>query len=170
MPNEKSKKNMEIDLNYLKKLIKLLDSSNLAELEIEEQGSKIRLSKPRPKITGMMAPTNMQMMPAPTSSDDTSISVEKKADARPAAEPKSENSYEVRSPMVGTFYRAPSPDADAYVQVGSTVGEGSVLCIIEAMKLMNEIESEVSGKIIKILVENGQPVEYNQPLFLIEKN
>lgn len=161
---------MEIDLNYLKKLIKLLDSSNLAELEIEEQGSKIRLSKPRPKITGMMAPSNMQMMPmTSSSSEDTSISVEKKTDAK-AVETKSENSYEVRSPMVGTFYRAPSPDADAYVQVGSNVGEGSVLCIIEAMKLMNEIESEVTGKIVKILVENGQPVEYNQPLFLIEKN
>lgn len=161
---------MEIDLNYLKKLIKLLDSSNLAELEIEEQGSKIRLSKPRPKVTGMMSAAPMQMMSLPSSSEDTSISVEKKSDAKPAEMPKSENTYEVRSPMVGTFYRAPSPDADAYVQVGSSVGEGSVLCIIEAMKLMNEIESEVSGKIVKILVENGQPVEYNQPLFLIEKN
>ncbi len=159
---------MEIDLNYLKKLIKLLDSSNLAELEIEEQGSKIRLSKPRPKITGMMAPMQMQAAPS-SSSDDTSISIEKKSDAK-AVEVKSENSYEVRSPMVGTFYRTPSPDADSYVQVGSTVGEGSVLCIIEAMKLMNEIESEVSGKIVKILVENGQPVEYNQPLFLVEKH
>lgn len=162
---------MEIDLNYLKKLIKLLDSSNLAELEIEEQGSKIRLSKPRPKVTGMMSAAPMQMMPMnSSSSEDTSISVEKKADAKPVEAPKSENTYEVRSPMVGTFYRAPSPDADSYVQVGSNVGEGSVLCIIEAMKLMNEIESEVSGKIVKILVENGQPVEYNQPLFLIEKN
>ena len=161
---------MEIDLNYLKKLIKLLDSSNLAELEIEEQGSKIRLSKPRPKVTGMMAPSNMQMMPmASSSSDATSISIEKKADAKPV-EAKAENTYEVRSPMVGTFYRAPSPDADSYVQVGSSVGEGTVLCIIEAMKLMNEIESEASGKIVKILVENGQPVEYNQPLFLVEKN
>ena len=159
---------MEIDLNYLKKLIKLLDSSNLAELEIEEQGSKIRLSKPRPKVTGMMSAAPMQMMQAP--SGDTQVSVEKKSDAKPAEAPKSENTYEVRSPMVGTFYRAPSPDADSYVQVGSTVGEGSVLCIIEAMKLMNEIESDVSGKIVKILVENGQPVEYNQPLFLIEKN
>lgn len=161
---------MEIDLNYLKKLIKLLDSSNLAELEIEEQGSKIRLSKPRPKVTGMMSAAPMQMMQSPVSSSDTQVSVEKKSDAKPAEAPKSENSYEVRSPMVGTFYRAPSPDADPYVQVGSTVGTGSVLCIIEAMKLMNEIESEVSGKIVKILVDNGQPVEYNQPLFLIEKN
>lgn len=161
---------MEIDLNYLKKLIKLLDSSNLAELEIEEQGSKIRLSKPRPKVAGMMSAAPMQMMQSPVPSSDTQVSVEKKADAKPAEAPKSENTVEVRSPMVGTFYRAPSPDADAYVQVGSSVGEGSVLCIIEAMKLMNEIESETSGKIVKILVENGQPVEYNQPLFLIEKN
>ena len=158
---------MEIDLNYLKKLIKLLDSSNLAELEIEEQGSKIRLSKPRPKITGMVSAAPMQMQAMP--SGDTSVSIEKKSDAKPVEVP-SANTYEVRSPMVGTFYRAPSPDADSYVQVGSTVGEGSVLCIIEAMKLMNEIESEVSGKIVKILVENAQPVEYNQPLFLIEKN
>jgi acetyl-CoA carboxylase biotin carboxyl carrier protein len=161
---------MEIDLNYLKKLIKLLDSSNLAELEIEEQGSKIRLSKPRPKVTGMMSAAPMQMMASPVPSSETQVSVEKKSDAKPAEAPKSENTYEVRSPMVGTFYRAPSPDADAYVQIGSSVNEGSVLCIIEAMKLMNEIESEVSGKIVKILVENAQPVEYNQPLFLIEKN
>ncbi len=72
--------------------------------------------------------------------------------------------------MVGSFYRSPSPDADAYVNVGSNVAPGSILCIIEAMKIMNEIESDISGKIIKILVENAQPVEYNQPLFLIEKN
>ena len=86
------------------------------------------------------------------------------------AEPKSDNLFEVKSPMVGTFYRSPSPDADAYVSVGNDVSPGTVLCIIEAMKLMNEIESEISGKIVKILVENAQPVEYNQPLFLIEKN
>lgn len=160
---------MEIDLNYLKKLIKLLDSSNLAELEIEEQGSKIRLSKPRPKVTGMISAAPMQM-PAVQPAAAEGGSTEKKSEPKPTAEPKSENTYEVRSPMVGTFYRAPSPDADAYVQVGSSVSEGSVLCIIEAMKLMNEIESEASGKIVKILVENGQPVEYNQPLFLVEKN
>ena len=80
------------------------------------------------------------------------------------------NLLEVKSPMVGTFYRSPSPEADVYVNVGSLVSPGSVLCIIEAMKLMNEIESEVSGKVVKILVENAQPVEYNQPLFLIEKS
>ncbi len=83
---------------------------------------------------------------------------------------KSENMLEVKSPMVGTFYRAPSPDADSYISIGSHVSPGSILCIIEAMKLMNEIESDVTGKIAQILVENGQPVEYNQLLFLIEKN
>ena len=78
------------------------------------------------------------------------------------------NAHEIRSPIVGTFYRAPSPDSDNFVEVGNMVSPGSVLCIVEAMKLMNEIEADVSGKIIKILVENGKPVEYNQPLFLIE--
>jgi len=84
------------------------------------------------------------------------------------AEP--ENVTEIRSPMVGTFYRAPSPDADSYVENGDTVSVGQNLCIVEAMKLMNEIESEISGKIVKIMVENAQPVEYNQVLFLIEKS
>jgi len=82
--------------------------------------------------------------------------------------PPSANVYEVRSPMVGTFYRAPSPDAESYVEVGDSVSIGQTMCIVEAMKLMNEIESETSGKIVKILVENAQPVEYNQTLFLVE--
>ena len=93
--------------------------------------------------------------------------------ATPAAKPEDavpDNVVEVHSPMVGTFYRAPSPDADPYVEVGQSVSVGQTLCIVEAMKLMNEIEAEISGKIVKILVENAQPVEYNQPLFLIEKS
>jgi acetyl-CoA carboxylase biotin carboxyl carrier protein len=90
------------------------------------------------------------------------VPVEEKAVEKPL------NLHEIRSPIVGTFYRAPAPDADAYVNIGDMVSSGTVLCIVEAMKLMNEIESDVSGKIVKILVENGKPVEYNQPLFLIE--
>jgi len=78
--------------------------------------------------------------------------------------------HEISSPIVGTFYRAPAPDADPYVQVGDSVSSGTVLCVVEAMKLMNEIESDVSGKVVKILVDNGKPVEYNQPLFFIEPN
>lgn len=163
---------MKMDLNYLKRIIKLLDSSEIAELEIEEEGTRLRLSKPRPKVTAGMAPVAVvpQNIPQITANDlAVKPLTEQKKDELTSDAPKSENIFEVKSPMVGTFYRAPSPDADPYVNVGSTVSPGAVLCIIEAMKLMNEIESDVSGKIIKILVENGQPVEYNQPLFQIEK-
>ncbi len=163
---------MKMDLNYIKKLIKILDTSNISEIEIEEEGSKLKLSKPRPKIASSLAPVNFtpiqNINPNETLSLDRAVETLKSETVK--IETHSENIYEVKSPMVGTFYRAPSPDADAYVNVGSNVTPGSVLCIIEAMKLMNEIESEVSGKIIKILVENTQPVEYNQPLFLIEKS
>lgn len=163
---------MKMDINYLKRIIKLLDSSGVAELEIEEEGTRLRLSKPRPKITAGMAPMNSvpQFVPQVLPLDiQTMNAADLKEDELSTDAPKSENIFEVKSPMVGTFYRAPSPDADPYVNVGSTVSPGVVICIIEAMKLMNEIESDVSGKIVKILVENGQPVEYNQPLFHIEK-
>lgn len=163
---------MKMDLNYLKKIIKILDSSNVAEIEIEEEGTRIKLSKPKPKIAASLNPVNTIQYSNPVTPDSNSnktdetavVEIEKKQILQ------SENIYEVKSPMVGTFYRAPSPDADAYVNVGSDVSTGSVLCIIEAMKLMNEIESEISGRILQILVENGQPVEYNQPLFKISKS
>jgi acetyl-CoA carboxylase biotin carboxyl carrier protein len=164
---------MKMDLNYLKKLIKILDTSNVAEIEIEEEGTRIKLSKPKPKLSANLSPVNItpiqsQIPPGNITSEKSNEQI--KIEIAKSESPKVENVYEVKSPMVGTFYRAPSPEADAYVNVGSNVSIGSVLCIIEAMKLMNEIESEVSGKITKILVENGQPVEYNQPLFFIEKS
>lgn len=158
---------MKMDLNYLKKLIKMLDSSNLAELEIEEEGSKIRLSKPRPKISQNIAAPNYfeQNLPLNNKEAQTELNTEVVKE-----EPKkSDNIVEIRSPMVGTFYSAPSPDADPYVKIGSEIKSGNTVCIIEAMKLMNEIESEVSGKIVEILAKNGQAVEYDQPLFLVEK-
>ena len=151
-----------MDLNYVKKLIKLLDSSDLAEIEIEEEGSKIRLSKPRPKIS-----QNIPAVQLPIS-QPLAATAEPKAEEK-KEEPKAENLAEVRSPMVGTFYRSPSPDADPYVNVGSEIKAGKTICIIEAMKLMNEIESEVTGKVVKILAENGQAVEFDQVLFLVEK-
>jgi len=158
---------MKMDLNYLKKLIKMLDTSNLAEMEIEEEGTKIKLSKPRPKITAGYP------LPATMTIDNTQSQSNSKPEVKETFEVKTEvlneNHIEIKSPMVGTYYMSPSPDAEAYVQVGSIVKEGSVLCIIEAMKLMNEIESEYNGKILKILVENGTAVEYDQPLFLLEK-
>jgi len=166
---------MKMDLNYLKKLIKILDTSNVAEIEIEEDGTKIKLSKPKPKIaanlTSVPVFNEMQRLNSNLISDNSEPKENEKVkiEVEKSESLKSENIFEVKSPMVGTFYRSPAPEADPYVNVGSTVGAGTVLCIIEAMKLMNEIESEVSGKIVKILVENSQPVEYNQPLFLIEK-
>jgi acetyl-CoA carboxylase biotin carboxyl carrier protein len=159
---------MKMDLKYLQKVIKMLDSSELAEIEIEEEGTKLRLSKPRPKVISGMTQMISQPQAAPLQQAApvaaTTVSVEK------TEEKLGENLYEVKSPMVGTFYRTPSPDADAYVKPGDSVKIGDVICIIEAMKLMNEIESEVSGKVVKILVENGTAVEYDQPLMLIEKN
>jgi acetyl-CoA carboxylase biotin carboxyl carrier protein len=162
---------MKMDLNYVKKLIKMLDSSDLAEIEIEEEGSKIRLSKPRPKVTQNIPTVNLPNYfdQGLASQQIQQVQGEQKTDARKEEAALSENVVEVRSPMVGTFYKSPSPDADPYVKVGSDIKAGNTICIIEAMKLMNEIESEVSGKVVKILAENGQAVEFDQVLFLVEK-
>lgn len=165
---------MKMDLNYLKKLIKMLDSSNLAEIEIEEEGTKLKLSKPKQKIAASLDAAQLSSLQYQQTSPPVIETPSIQTEIAPVIEEKveaviSENIFEVKSPMVGTYYRTPSPDADPYVSVGDSVSEGSVLCIIEAMKLMNEIESEVSGKIVKILVENAQAVEYNQPLFHIER-
>jgi acetyl-CoA carboxylase biotin carboxyl carrier protein len=152
-----------MEISYIKKIIKLLESSSIDEIEIEEEGKKLRVARNKPSsMTYAPAPMAMPMpaaAPAPAAAQ---------APSAPAS--TAEKTYhEVRSPIVGTFYRAPSPDADPYVAEGQSVRSGQVLCIVEAMKLMNEIESDVEGTIVKILVENGKPVEYNQPLFLIDK-
>ena len=156
-----------MDLAYLKKLIKIVEQSKVDELEIEEEGLKVRVAKnPHQSVMPvLMAPSvsyPTATVPAPAPD---------KAEAAPTPEPVAKPEvkfHEVKSPIVGTFYRAPAPDADSYVEVGAVVQPKQVLCIIEAMKLMNEIECDVSGRIVKILVENAQPVEYNQTLFLIE--
>ncbi|MEJ5262789.1 MAG: acetyl-CoA carboxylase biotin carboxyl carrier protein [Ignavibacterium sp.] len=155
-----------MDLNLIKKLVKILETSDVTDIEIEENGTKIKVAK-KVRIA-----QPVQALPA-VPSQTPSVSVQQKEEQKPAEKKSSEESTEsnlhtVRSPIVGTFYRAPAPDADPYVQVGDVVSVGTVLCIVEAMKLMNEIESDVNGKIVKILVENGKPVEYNQPLFLIQ--
>jgi len=165
-----------MDLREIRQLIKLVEGANIGELEIEEKGKKIRIAKQN-KVNGEALVVGNPMvhsypppgmfsavspMPAPFDTGQQKTE-ESKAPVSPAA-----NVKEIRSPMVGTFYRSPSPDADPYVDMGQYIKVGQPLCIIEAMKLMNELESEHEGKIIKILVENAQPVEYNQPLFLIE--
>lgn len=159
-----------MDLNYLKKVIKILDSSNLNEIEIEEEGLKVRLSKGSGAPAAQAVHAAMPVMQAPVQQEAPQKPSTEKSEAKTESSEESipSNVYEVKSPMVGTFYRAPSPDADPFVNVGDDVKQGTVICIVEAMKLMNEIEAEVTGKIVKILVEDAQAVEYNQPLFLVE--
>jgi acetyl-CoA carboxylase biotin carboxyl carrier protein len=157
--------NFEImDLSYLEQLIKLFETSSLTELEVDEGESRVTLSRKQDATQTMfsMAPAGYQMA-APAVPAPAAVGT---APAAPAA--SGAKTHEVKSPIVGTFYRAPAPDADQYVQIGQHVTTGTTLCIIEAMKLMNEIESDATGKIVKILVENGHPVEYGQPLFVLE--
>lgn len=153
-----------MDLHYLKKIVRLIEQSTVDEIEIEEEGTKIRIAKNAYK-GGAIQPV-LQAAPAAAPVTAAAPASAPAAAAAPAA--PASNLHEVRSPIVGTMYRSPAPDADAYVQVGQMVEKGTVLCIIEAMKLMNEIESDAAGKIVKILVDNAKPVEYNQPLFVIE--
>ncbi len=154
-----------MDINLIKKLVKLVDDSGVTDLEIEQEGIRIKIAK---KIRTVQANTGSHFVPPTSVSFQPSAEKLSAGEKAEATEEKQENLHEIRSPIVGTFYRAPAPDADSYVQVGDSISEGSVLCIVEAMKLMNEIESDVSGKIVKILVDNGKPVEYNQPLFLVK--
>jgi acetyl-CoA carboxylase biotin carboxyl carrier protein len=154
-----------MDLNYLRRLLRIFDESSAAELTIEEEGMSISITKAGAQPLGVMQPVYnvAPQQPAPVQAAPSTAA----APAAPATGADEAN-HKVLSPIVGTFYRAPSPDADAFVQVGQHVNAGDTLCIVEAMKLMNEIESDVSGTIVKILVENGQPVEYNQPVFVIK--
>ena len=161
---------MKTDLNYIKKLLKILETNEINEIEIEEEGTRVRVVKARPYELSQQAPQVVAYAPqAPQAAAPVAApKAEEKKDA--PAPVTGKELIEVRSPIVGTFYRAPSPNADPYVAVGQQVSKGNILCIIEAMKLMNEIECEYEGKITKILVENSQPVEYNQVLFLVEPN
>jgi acetyl-CoA carboxylase biotin carboxyl carrier protein len=149
-----------MDLDNLKSLIALMNDNDLVEIEIEEEGHKVRLvKKPEVVVTRAEAPA----MPVQPSFGAPMEGMP--AAAAPAHPP---DTVTINSPMVGTFYRQPSPDAEPYVEVGQDVTPDTVLCIIEAMKVMNEIKAEADGKILEILVGNGEPVEYGQPLFLLK--
>jgi acetyl-CoA carboxylase biotin carboxyl carrier protein len=152
-----------MDLRKLKKLIDLVQESGIGELEITEGEERVRISRAGTGSPIVMAThPQMAMMASPGMAAPA-------AAAAPAPEaPPAPTGHTLKSPMVGTFYRSPSPGAPAFVEVGQAVAKGQTLCIIEAMKLLNEIESDAAGTIKAILVENGQPVEYGQPLFLIE--
>ncbi|MBN3806876.1 acetyl-CoA carboxylase biotin carboxyl carrier protein [Paraburkholderia sp. Ac-20336] len=156
-----------MDLRKLKTLIDLVSESGISELEVTEGEGKVRIVKNAPPVyvqpsASYAAPQFAP--PAPAAAGEASAATAAAAAAPAAAAPQG---HVVTSPMVGTFYRAPSPGADPFVQVGDTVKEGQTICIIEAMKLLNEIESDKSGVVKEILVENGQAVEYGQPLFVV---
>ncbi len=151
-----------MDLKELKALLRLMEGNDVEELEVEEAGRRVRIRR-RP-VLGSAAPSAMNPAPPAATSSGLAASFLPPATAAPEAA----GLIPVQSPMVGTFYRAPAPGADPYVKEGDLVQKGTVICIIEAMKLMNEIEAEVKGRIARILVENGQPVEFGQTLFLLE--
>ncbi|MCB0716334.1 MAG: acetyl-CoA carboxylase biotin carboxyl carrier protein [Chitinophagaceae bacterium] len=156
-----------MDYKQIQELIKMVNKSNIGELSIEQKDFKILIKQKGQKVTQVVAPP----APVPVAAAPAPIPVA----APPAAEkPKAQkeetpaNTITIKSPMIGTFYRKSAPDKPNLVDVGSDITPGSVVCIIEAMKLFNEIESEVKGKIVKVLVEDSSPVEYDQPLFLVE--
>lgn len=143
-----------MELSKLKKFIEFMNEHELCELEVEEKDSRIKLKK----NIGNIQPVVTAAVPIPPAAADSQGSeIQAKG-----------NEIEIKSPMVGTFYRAPSPGAKPYSEIGNIIQPGDVVCIIEAMKLMNEIKSETSGKIVRIAVENGEPIEFGQTLFIIE--
>ena len=162
-----------MDFKQIQELIKMNNKSNIGEVSIEEKGFKLTIKqKEEPAVQQLIAApvqaapvAAMAMAPAAASQSQPSQAADKPAKA---AEAPAGNTVTIKSPMIGTFYRSASPDKPPFANVGDEVSPGKVVCIIEAMKLFNEIESEVQGKIIKVLVEDASPVEYDQPLFLVE--
>lgn len=153
---------MKTEIGYIEKLVELVSKNDLTELSIEEGENAIIVRKEKEVVTAQIAPVAPAAALAPQAA-----APQLKAEAPKAEAPKAKG-IEITSPMVGTFYKSPSPGAAPFVEVGKTVNAGQVVCIIEAMKLMNEIESEVSGKIVEICVEDGQPVEFGQTLMIVE--
>ncbi len=158
-----------MDLNYLKRILKIFDQSSLTDLTIEEDGIKISLSR-RIDSAHLNFSPQIPIASQPSIVAQTEVSKPEEIipeEAKPAP-PPSVIYHKINSPIVGTFYRAPSPDSPPFVEVGTHVTPGQTLCLVEAMKVMNEIESDISGTVVEILVENGKPVEYNQTLMLIK--
>ena len=148
---------MKLDLDQLRELLRLLDEANLTEIEVEHDDDRIRIRRDPAPVLGAVS---VDPVPAESTANGS--------DSGGAAGADDSDGAYVTSPFVGTFYRAPSPDDDAFVEVGDSVMPGQVLCIVEAMKLMNEIEAETTGTIVEVLVEDGKPVEYGDRLFRIE--
>jgi len=158
-----------MDFKQIQELIKTINKSNIGELSIEDNGFKITIKqKEEPAQTFVTAPAAAPVYaPAPAAPVAAQSFAAAPAAAAPAA-PKVDNLVTIKSPMIGTFYRRSSPDKPNFVEAGDDIAPGKVVCIIEAMKLFNEIEAEISGKVVKILVDDASPVEFDQPLFLVE--
>lgn len=166
-----------LKIQEIREIIKLIDSSSIDEFSLNEEGTKLKLKKNAGQVVVAEAPKAVAQAVDPVAAPAAAPKAEvapaaPKAEAAPA--PKAEvaadaNLHKIVSPMVGTFYQSPSPDADVFVKVGDKVGEETVVCIVEAMKLFNEIEAEVTGEIVEILVKDGELVEYGQPLFLVKE-
>ena len=148
----------------------MVNKSNIGEVTIEQKDFKVTVKQKEEKITQVVssAPVHMQAAPAPVAAAPVAAPAPSARAEKPKAAPAADNLITIKSPMIGTFYRKSSPDKPNLVDVGSEINTGSVVCIIEAMKLFNEIESEVKGRIVKVLVDDASPVEYDQPLFLVE--
>ncbi|HEY1870705.1 MAG TPA: acetyl-CoA carboxylase biotin carboxyl carrier protein [Chitinophagaceae bacterium] len=161
-----------MDFKQIQELIKMVNKSNIGELTVEQKDFRITIKQKEEQITQVLsAPVQaipVQPQPVSTIPSPQSQPVAASEKAKPQAESSAENYVTIKSPMIGTFYRRSAPDKAAFIEVGDEVTPGKVVCIIEAMKLFNEIESEVSGKIVKILADDASPVEYDQPLFLVE--
>ena len=156
-----------MDIKQIQELVKLINKTNIGEITIEEEGVKITVKQKKDPVQNIISGGNQAPVYAPAQQAPTPIA----ATAPPAAkaeEPKPDNLITIKSPMIGTFYRQAGPGKPIFASVGDEVTPGKVVCIIEAMKLFNEIESEIKGKIVKVLVEDASPVEYDQPLFLVD--
>ena len=160
---------MDMDIKEIQDLIKLINKSNIGELNIERGDFKLNIKQKEEKVMAVSAmPQQVVMHAAPAQGQPAPAESAAPAPAPASAPVKEDNLVVVKSPMIGTFYRRPGPDKPIFVEVGDEVSVGKVLCIIEAMKLFNEIESEVAGRVVKILVDDSSPVEYDQPLFLVD--
>ncbi|MFM1780683.1 MAG: hypothetical protein RJB49_977 [Bacteroidota bacterium] len=153
-----------MDTKEIQRLLDYIAKSPLAEVSIETEGLKVSVKK-----HGEAAPVVSVVSAAPAAAPVAAAPAAAPAAPAAAPAPAADNLYTVKSPMIGTFYRAPGPDKDNFVEVGTEIAPGKTVCVIEAMKLFNEIDSEISGKIVKILVDNASPVEFDHPLFLVEK-
>ena len=153
-----------MDLKQIHDLIKVVNKSNIGEISIEDKDGKVTIKQKEDKITVTSAPAQTVYASAPAAAPTAAAPVA----SAPAAAPAANNLITIKSPMIGTFYRRASPDKPLLAEEGTEVNSGKVVCIIEAMKLFNEIESEVKGTIVKVLVEDASPVEFDQPLFLVQ--